>query len=119
MCGRFEGIDERVIDEYNAIQISLGDYILSGGEVAALSILDSVVRLLPGVLVNKETLQEESFETEAEGFKLIEHPLYTKPVEWRGRKVPETLLSGNHAEIAEWKKKESLRITLERRKQLI
>jgi len=119
LCGRFEGIDERVIDEYNAIQISLGDYILSGGEVAALSILDSVVRLLPGVLVNKETLQEESFETEAEGFKLIEHPLYTKPVEWRGRKVPEILLSGNHAEIAEWKKKESLRITLERRKQLI
>ena len=119
MCGRFEGIDERVIDEYNAMQISLGDYVLSGGEVAALSILDSVVRLLPGVLVNQETLQEESFEVEEGGFKLIEHPLYTKPVEWRGRKVPEILLSGNHTEIAKWRKEESLRITLERRKRLI
>ncbi len=116
LCGRFEGIDERVIDEYNALQISVGDYILSGGEVAALSILDSVVRLLPGVLVNQETLQEESFEAEEGGFKLIEHPLYTRPVEWRGRKVPEVLLSGDHTEIEKWKKEESLRVTLARRK---
>ncbi len=111
LCGRFEGIDERVIDEYNVQQISVGDYILSGGEIAAMTILDSIVRLLPGVLSNQETLKEESFETESEGLSLIEHPLYTKPVVWRGKKVPEVLLSGNHSEIKKWKKSESIRIT--------
>lgn len=115
LCGRFEGIDERVIDEYNAIQISVGDYVLSGGEVAALTILDSVIRLLPGVLANQETLRQESFEKEELGMNLIEHPLYTKPLEWRGRKVPEVLLSGNHAAIEKWKKEESLKITLARK----
>lgn len=111
LCGRFEGIDERIIDEYNVQQISVGDYVLSGGEVATMIILDSIVRLLPGVLSNQETLKEESFETESEGLKLIEHPLYTKPAIWRGRKVPEILLSGNHAEIEKWKKSESIRVT--------
>lgn len=112
LCGRFEGIDERVIDEYNIHQISVGDYILSGGEIAAMTILDSIIRLLPGVLNNQETLKEESFETESEGLSLIEHPLYTKPAMWRGRKVPEVLLSGNHSEIKKWKKSESIRITI-------
>ena len=111
LCGRFEGIDERVIDEYNVQQISVGDYVLSGGEVAAMTILDSIVRLLPGVLSNQETLKEESFEKESEGLSLIENPLYTKPVVWRGRKVPEILLSGNHSEIEKWKKSESIRVT--------
>ncbi len=111
LCGRFEGIDERIIDEYNVQQISVGDYVLSGGEVAAMTILDSIVRLLPGVLSNQETLKEESFEEESEGLSLIEHPLYTKPAIWRGRKVPEILLSGNHSEIEKWKKSESIRVT--------
>lgn len=111
LCGRFEGIDERIIDEYNASMISVGDYILSGGEPAAAVVLDSVVRLLPGVLVNQETLQEESFEMKHEGKAMLEHPLYTKPNIWRGRKVPEVLLSGNHIEIAKWKYAERERIT--------
>ena len=111
LCGRFEGIDERVIDEYNVQQISVGDYVLSGGEVAAITILDSVVRLLPGVLANQETLKEESFEVEIDGLQLIEHPLYTKPSVWRGREVPEVLLSGNHARIEKWKMTESIRVT--------
>lgn len=116
LCGRFEGIDERIIDEYNVEQISVGDYILSGGEIAAFSILDSVIRLLPGVLLNQDTLKEESFEIESDGVKLIEHPLYTKPSQWRGNNVPEILLSGNHAKIAKWKLRESIRVTQERKK---
>jgi len=119
LCGRFEGIDERVIDEYNVQQISVGYYVLSGGEVAAMAILDSVVRLIPGVLANQETLKEESFETEIDGIKLIEHPLYTKPATWKGRTVPEVLLSGNHGEIEKWKKAESLRVTKARLKDAI
>lgn len=119
LCGRFEGIDERVIDEYNVQQISVGDYVLSGGEVAAITILDSVVRLLPGVLVNQDTLKEESFEAEIDGMQLVEHPLYTKPSVWRGREVPEILLSGNHSEIQKWKHAESIRVTVARQKKIL
>jgi tRNA (guanine37-N1)-methyltransferase len=119
LCGRFEGIDERVIDEYNVQQISVGDYVLSGGEVAAITILDSVIRLLPGVLANQDTLKEESFEVEIDGMQLLEHPLYTKPSVWKGREVPEILLSGNHAEIQKWKRDESLRVTKTRQKELL
>lgn len=119
LCGRFEGIDERVIDEYNAKQVSVGDYILSGGEVAANVILDSVVRLLPGVLINQDTLKEESFEKESNGKKMLEHPLYTKPSTWRGKKVPEVLLSGNHRKIEEWKHDHSMRITKKLRPDLL
>lgn len=119
LCGRFEGIDERVIDEYNIQQISVGDYVLSGGEVAAITILDSVVRLLPGVLANQETLKEESFEVEFDGLQLIEHPLYTKPSIWRGLRVPEILLSGNHAKIEKWKKTESIRVTKARQEKIL
>jgi len=119
LCGRFEGIDERIIDEYNAVEISVGDYILSGGEVAANVILDSVIRLLPGVLTNQDTLKEESFEREHEGSKLLEHSLYTKPTIWRGRKVPEILLSGNHQEIEKWKHDQRVLITQKLRPDLL
>lgn len=111
ICGRFEGIDERIIEEYNVEQISVGNYILSGGEVAAITILDSVIRLLPGVLSNQDTLLEESFERTIDGLNLLEHPLYTKPANWRGRKVPEVLLSGNHQLIDDWKIEKSIEIT--------
>lgn len=111
LCGRFEGIDERVIDEYNLQLISVGDFILSGGEIAAYTILDSIVRLVPGVLDNPETLKEESFEQICEEGKLLEYPLYTKPSIWRGKQVPEILMSGNHKEIAKWKKEQSLKLT--------
>ncbi|MCP5369087.1 MAG: tRNA (guanosine(37)-N1)-methyltransferase TrmD [Rickettsiaceae bacterium] len=111
ICGRFEGIDERIIEEYNVEQISVGNYVLSGGEVATITILDSVIRLLPGVLSNQETLFEESFEKTIDGLNLLEHPLYTKPAMWRGRKVPEVLLSGNHQLIEDWKMEKSIEIT--------
>jgi len=119
LCGRFEGIDERIIDEYNAEQISVGDYILSGGEVAALTVLDSVIRLLPGVLVNSETLKEESFEKNNEGNFLLEYPLYTKPAVWRDREVPKVLLSGNARAVQQWKKEQSLKVTKELRPDLL
>ncbi len=119
LCGRFEGIDERIIEEYNAEQISIGDYILSGGEVAANVILDSVIRLLPGVLANQDTLKEESFEKKGNDKKILEHPLYTKPSIWRSRKVPEVLLSGNHQEIEKWKQIQSVKITRKLRPDLL
>lgn len=119
LCGRFEGIDERIIEEYNAEQISIGDYILSGGEVAANVILDSVIRLLPGVLVNQDTLKEESFERKIHGKKILEHPLYTKPPIWRGRKIPDVLLSGNHQEIEKWRQTQSVEITKKLRPDLL
>ena len=119
LCGRFEGIDERIIEEYNAEQISIGDYILSGGEVAANVILDSVIRLLPGVLTNQDTLREESFERKDNGKKILEHPLYTKPSIWRSRKIPEVLLSGNHQEIEKWKHNQSVEVTKKLRPDLL
>ena len=115
LCGRFEGIDERVIDEYNASEISVGDYILSGGEVAALAILDACVRHLPGVLANQETLASESFEEDSDFTGLLEYPLYTRPNVWRGRKVPDILLSGHRKQIKEWQLKQARLITSERR----
>jgi len=99
ICGRFEGIDERVIEAYNIEEISIGDYILTGGEQAAQIMLDAVVRLLPSVLGNSESLADESFEN-----YLLEYPQYTRPVEWNGRTVPEVLLSGHHQKITEWRK---------------
>lgn len=119
LCGRFEGVDERIIDEYNAEQVSVGDYILSGGEMAASVILDSIIRLLPGVLENQNTLKDESFERGAGNKKLLEYPLYTKPALWRGRRVPEVLLSGNHKEVAKWREEKSLQITQELRPDLL
>ncbi len=119
LCGRFEGIDERIIEEYNVTEISMGDYILSGGEVAVLTILDCLIRLLPNVLVNKDTLQSESFEKNGEFSGLLECPLYTRPVKWKGREVPSILLSGNHQLISDWKKKQSIEVTKKRRPDLL
>lgn len=119
LCGRFEGVDERIINEYNINEISIGDYILSGGEIAALAILDCSVRLLPMVLANQDTLKEESFEEGGELSGLLEYPLYTRPAEWRGRRVPEVLLSGNHQAITNWQREQSKLITKIRRPDLI
>ncbi|MGV8849321.1 MAG: tRNA (guanosine(37)-N1)-methyltransferase TrmD [Propionibacteriaceae bacterium] len=116
-CGRYEGIDARVMAHYRdrvaMREISLGDYVLTGGEVAALAIIESVVRLIPGVLGNPESLVEESHSPELDG--LLEYPVYTKPLEWRGLTVPETLLSGHHARIAEWRREQAVQLTAQRR----
>lgn len=110
LCGRFEGVDERVIAGRGMREISIGDYVLSGGELAAMVLLDACVRLLPGVLGAADSLGEESFEQ-----GLLEYPQYTKPREWEGRSIPEILLSGDHGKIAEWRRQEALRLTTERR----
>jgi tRNA (guanine37-N1)-methyltransferase len=117
LCGRFEGIDERLIEEYNIKELSIGDFVLSGGELAALVLIDSCIRLLPGVLDNQGTLKEESFNMA--GQTLLEYPLYTRPANWRNRNVPEVLLSGDHKKIAEWRYSKSLEITKERRPDLL
>ncbi len=114
ICGRFEGIDERVIEEYNIEEISIGDYVLTGGEQAAMIMLDAVVRLLPGVLGNAASTENESFEAD-----LLEYPQYTRPIEWKGRQVPEILLSGHHENVAKWQKQQALQITKQRRPDLL
>ena len=98
VCGRFEGVDQRVIDARELEEVSIGDYILSGGEVAAITLLDAIVRLLPGVMGNHESGVHESFEND-----LLEHPHYTKPAEWEGHTIPEILTSGNHKKVDEWR----------------
>ena len=113
LCGRFEGIDQRVIEARNLTEISIGDYILSGGETAALVLLDACVRLLPGVMGKEASGEEESF---SQG--LLEYPHYTRPAEWQGHAVPEVLLSGNHAAIAAWRLAKSEEITRARRPDL-
>ena len=120
ICGRYEGIDERVIEEYEMEEISIGDYVLSGGELPAMTIVDAVIRNLPGVLGGDDSLKEESF---GDGMgsdfdNLLEYPQYTKPQIWRGRKVPEVLLSGNHKNIKEWRLQKAYEITKQRRKDL-
>jgi tRNA (guanine37-N1)-methyltransferase len=114
VCGRFEGVDERVIEEYQLQEISVGDYILSGGEIAALTMLDAIVRLIPGVMGNASSGTYESFET-----GLLEHPHYTRPKEWRGRSIPDVLSSGNHKEIEKWRKAQALDLTAKRRPDLL
>jgi tRNA (guanine37-N1)-methyltransferase len=117
-CGRYEGIDQRVVDyaktKAKVMEISLGDYVLNGGEVAAVSIIEAVVRLIPGVIGNADSLSEESH---SEG--LLEYPSFTKPSNWRGMEVPEVLLSGNHAEIAKWRKAQSEQRTRANRPDLL
>ena len=113
LCGHFEGVDQRVIDNKNIEEISLGDYILSGGETASYVILDSVLRLIPGVLGNKDSIIDESFEN-----GLLEYPQYTKPQIWQENKVPEVLLSGDHAKIKDWRLSQSESITRVRRPDL-
>lgn len=120
-CGRYEGIDQRVLDHcaehHELLELSLGDYVLNGGEVAALAMTEAVVRLIPGVVGNPESLREESH---SEGHdSLLEYPNYTKPPLWRGRAVPEVLLSGNHARIAEWRREQALDRTRDRRPDLL
>jgi tRNA (guanine37-N1)-methyltransferase len=113
VAGRFEGLDQRAIDHFGMIEMSLGDYVLTGGEIAAMALIDACVRLLPGVLGNAESAVAESF---SDG--LLEHPHYTRPAEWQGRAIPEVLLSGNHAEIARWRQAQAEAITRERRPDL-
>ncbi len=119
-CGRYEGIDQRVVDHcherYEVVEVSLGDYVLNGGEVAALAIVEAVVRLLPGVLGNPESLLEESHS--AGNAQLLEYPNYTKPPVWRGREVPDVLLSGNHGLVATWRREQAEARTRERRPDL-
>ncbi|GGB30031.1 tRNA (guanine-N(1)-)-methyltransferase [Lentibacillus populi] len=114
ICGHYEGYDERIRDHLVTDEISIGDYVLTGGELGAMVVIDSVVRLLPDVLGNKESAPEDSFST-----GLLEHPHYTRPADFRGMKVPDILLSGDHGKIAQWRRKESLRRTYERRRDLI
>jgi len=113
LCGRFEGIDERILEEYDIQEISLGDFVMTGGEIAAMALIDATVRLLPGVLGNAASTEEESF---SDG--LLEHPQYTRPADWRGRAIPDVLLSGNHAKIAKWRRTRSEEITQEQRPDL-
>jgi len=113
ICSRFEGIDERVLEAYGAEDISIGDYILTGGEQAAQIMLDAIIRLLPDVLGNSESSQEESFEN-----FLLEYPQYTKPAEWEGHKVPDVLLSGHHQKIKDWRLEQSIQVTKARRPDL-
>ena len=113
LCGRFEGIDERVIEGRGLREVSLGDFVLSGGEVAAMALIDACVRLLPGVVGEAASLQEESFEA-----GLLEYPHYTRPRDWEGQAIPEVLLSGDHQRIAAWRRAQAERITRERRPDL-
>ncbi|MEC9198414.1 MAG: tRNA (guanosine(37)-N1)-methyltransferase TrmD [Pseudomonadota bacterium] len=114
LCGRFEGVDERVLEHYGIQEVSLGDFVMTGGEIAAYALLDATVRLLPGVLGNAESIEEESFSN-----GMLEHPQYTRPAEWKGREIPPVLMSGHHGKVAEWRKEESERITRERRPDLL
>jgi tRNA (guanine37-N1)-methyltransferase len=113
ICGRFEGLDQRVIDHYRIHEVSLGDFVLTGGEIAAQAMIDAIVRLRPGVLGNAASTEEESF---SDG--LLEHPQYTRPAEWRGRTIPEVLTSGDHARVAEWRREKAEAITRDRRPDL-
>ncbi len=114
ICGRFEGIDERVLEHYPIQEVSLGDFVLTGGEIAAQALIDATVRLIPGVLGNEASTEEESFST-----GLLEHPQYTRPAEWQGRKIPDVLMSGHHGEIAKWRRAQSEALTRARRPDLL
>ena len=113
LCGHFEGVDQRVLDNRNIEEISIGDYVISGGETASYIVLDSILRLLPGVLGNEDSTVDESFEN-----GLLEYPQYTKPQIWQKNKVPEVLLSGDHAKIKDWRLSQSEAITRDRRPDL-
>jgi len=113
LCGRFEGIDERVVEAWRMEEVCLGDFVLSGGEPAAIALIDACVRLLPGVMGSAESPDEESFER-----GLLEYPHYTRPQVWQGRAVPEVLVSGHHAKVRAWRTREAERITRERRPDL-
>lgn len=116
ICGHYEGVDERVRLILKPLEISIGDYVLSGGEAAAAVVCDAIVRLIPGVLGCGDSLQEESF---SEAHRMLEYPHYTRPEEFRGERVPDVLLSGNHKKISEWRRKKAQEITKERRPDLL
>lgn len=113
LCGHYEGIDERILEEMVDMEVSMGDYVLTGGEIPAMAVVDAVTRLLPGVLADESSFREESL---YDG--LLEYPQYTRPEEFEGRRVPEVLLSGNHARIAQWRKEQSLLRTKQKRPDL-
>lgn len=113
ICGRFEGLDQRVLDHYGIAEVSMGDYVLTGGEIAAQALLDATVRLLPGVLGNADSIEEESF-----SHGLLEHPQYTRPAEWEGLEIPPVLLSGHHGEIDKWRHAQAEEIPRQRRPDL-
>ena len=110
ICGRFEGIDQRVIDAYRIQEVSLGDFVMTGGELAAQAMIDATVRLIPGVLGNAESIEDESHSN-----GLLEHPQYTRPQTWRGLEIPEVLTSGHHGNIEKWRKEQAEELTKERR----
>lgn len=114
LCGHYEGVDERVIEEIVTDEISIGDFVLTGGELAAMTVIDAVARLIPGVLNKEESFQDESFSD-----NLLEYPQYTRPPEFMGRKVPDVLLSGHHQNIAKWRKEKSLERTKAKRPDLL
>jgi tRNA (guanine37-N1)-methyltransferase len=113
LCGRFEGVDQRVIDHFQIEEVSIGDYVLSGGELAAQVMLDAAVRLIPGVLGNQVSTEQESFSN-----GLLEHPQYTRPPVWEGHEIPEILMSGHHGNVAKWQKQQSEALTQDRRPDL-
>ena len=114
LCGHYEGIDERVLEEIVTDYVSVGDYVLTGGELPAMVMMDAISRMVPGVLNNEESAQFESFQD-----NLLEYPQYSRPEDWRGKKVPEVLLSGHHGNVDQWRREQSLRRTLERRPDLL
>ena len=114
LCGHYEGVDERVLEEIVTDYVSIGDYVLTGGELPAMVMVDTISRMVPGVLTNDDSGSTESFED-----NLLEYPQYSRPEEWSGKKVPEILLSGNHAKVDEWRREQSIIRTLERRPDLI
>jgi tRNA (guanine37-N1)-methyltransferase len=113
LCGRFEGVDERVLEHYGIEEVSLGDFVMTGGEIAAQALIDATVRLIPRVLGNQASTEDESF-----SHGLLEHPQYTKPADWQGRVIPEVLLSGHHARITDWRQAMAERLTKQRRPDL-
>jgi len=121
ICGRYEGIDQRVIDEYEMIEISIGDYVLSGGELPAMILMDAILRNVKGIIGDENSIKEESFGNgkNSQYENLLEYPQYTKPTNWRGKKVPEILLSGHHQKIADWRLQKAKELTKARRKDLL
>ena len=113
LCGRFEGLDQRVIEARGLEEVSIGDFLLAGGEVAAMALIEAVVRLLPGVVGDESSLAEESFEQ-----GLLEYPQFTRPRDWEGREIPDILLSGDHGKIAKWRREQAEKVTMERRPDL-
>ncbi len=118
LCGRFEAIDERVIEKYQPLEVSLGDFVMTGGEIAAMALLDACVRLLPNVIGEPESLEQESFGLHADYALLLEHPHYSRPPIWEGLAAPDILLSGHHAKIEQWRLQQSENVTQARRPDL-